>query len=134
MNVPETTNQQRTTHPKPLPDYPWQQVATDSFTLRGTDYRIAVDYFSRYLEVIQLRSTTSSAVINTLKSIFSRHGIPEILPNKEPLIPNPLPDFRYDNGPQFTFNEFEDFPKSYQFCHTTSSPHYPSSIRQQKEL
>ena len=52
--------------------------------------------------MIQLRSTTSSAVINTLKSTFARHGIPEIL--------------KSDNGPQFTAGEFDEFAKA-----TTSS-------------
>ena len=61
--------------PTPLPDYPWQQVATDLFTLNGLDYSVIVDYFSHYPEVIQL--TTSQSVINTLKSAFARHGIPE---------------------------------------------------------
>ena len=63
--------------PTPLPEYPWQQVATDLFTLNSSDYLIVVDYFSRYPEVIQLRSTTSQAIINALKSVFARHGIPE---------------------------------------------------------
>ena len=99
--------------PTPLPDYPWQQVATDICTLKGTDYLITVDYFSRYPEVTQLRTTTSSTVINSLKSIFARHGIPETV--------------RSDNGPQFASSEFDDFARNYQFRHTTSSPHFPSS-------
>ena len=98
--------------PTSLPQYPWQKVATDLFTLNGSDYLVVVDYFSRP-EVIQLRSTTSQTIINTLKPVFARHGIPETL--------------RSDNGPQFTSREFADFALSYQFTHTTSSPHYPVS-------
>ena len=82
--------------------------------LKGTDYLITVDYFSRYPEVTQLRTTTSSTVINSLKSIFARHGIPETV--------------RSDNGPQFASSELvDDFARNYQFRHTTSSPHFPSS-------
>jgi len=99
--------------PTPLSEHPWQQVATDLFALNGSDYLIVVDYFSRYPEVIQLRSTTSQSVVNALKSMFARHGIPETL--------------RSDNGPQFTSREFADFAESYQFSITTSSPHYPAS-------
>ena len=99
--------------PTSLPDYPWQQVATDLFTLKGAEYLIVVDYFSRYPEVTQLRTTTSPVVINALKSVFARHGIPEIL--------------RSDNGPQFSSSEFANFADDYQFCHITSSPHFPSS-------
>ena len=65
-----------------LPEYPWQTVGTDLFEIH---YLLIVDYFSRYPEVIQLTSTTSTAVIRTLKSVFSRHGIPETV--------------RSDNGP-----------------------------------
>ena len=96
-----------------LPEYPWQKIAADLFTLNGSNYLVAVDYFSRYLEVIQLRSTTSQSVSNALKSIFSRHGIPEVLMT--------------DNGPQFSSSEFAEFGKQYCFVHTTSSSHYPAS-------
>ena len=71
-----------------LPDYPWQQVATDLFQLKGADYLVIVDYFSRYPEVHKLTRTTSQSVINSLKTVFARHGIPETL--------------RTDNGPQFS--------------------------------
>ena len=72
--------------PTPLPNYPWQIVATDLFELKGDNYLLVVDYFSRYPEVYKLSSTTSNAIISVLKSIFVRHGIPEVL--------------RSDNGPQ----------------------------------
>ena len=48
-----------------------------------------------------------------LKSIFSRHGIPEIV--------------RSDNGPQFASKEFKQFAKEYGLQQVTSSPHYPQS-------
>ena len=36
----------------PLPDYPWQVVGSDLFSLNGAKYLLTVDYFSRYPEVI----------------------------------------------------------------------------------
>ena len=99
--------------PTSLPAYPWQNVAADIFNLKGEEYLVIVDYFSRYPEVQKLKSTTTQSVVNILKAAFARHGIPET--------------FRSDNGPQFSSQEFAKFADKYQFQHTTSSPHFPSS-------
>ena len=40
-------------------------------------YLIAVDYYSKFPEVTSLENTKSQGVINAMKSIFSRHGIPD---------------------------------------------------------
>ena len=96
----------------PLPDRPWQVVATDLFELKGVDYLIVIDYFSRYVEVAAMQKTTkSSEVIRALKSIFARHGIPE--------------QVRSDNSPQFDSAEFAYFAKEWGFKHSTSSPRFP---------
>ena len=95
----------------PLPDHPWEQLATDLFHHNGLNYILLVDYYSRYVEVQKLTNTTSSGVISFLKAMFARHGIPMIL--------------RSDNGPQFSSKEFQDFAKTYSFQHVTSSPHFP---------
>ena len=63
--------------PHEIPQYPWQIVATDLFLWNDVNYIVVVDYYSRYWEIASLRSTTSTAVIEKLKQIFSRHGIPE---------------------------------------------------------
>ena len=99
--------------PTPLPDYPWQVIGSDLCELKGEHYLVAVDYFSRYPEVIKLTTTTSAAVISALKSLFSRYGIPEVV--------------RSDNGPQFASQEFASFAETYGFQLITSSPRYPQS-------
>ena len=96
-----------------LPKFPWQVVGTDLFELNKDNYVLVVDYFSRFPEVVKLTSTTSANVISALKSVFSRHGIPEIV--------------RSDNGPQYASAEFSTFASSYGFQHVTSSPRYPQS-------
>ena len=106
--------------PTPLPDYPWQVVGSDLFELKGEHYLLTVDYFSRYPEVIKLSSTTSSNIIALLKTIFARHGIPEVL--------------RTDNGPQYVAKEFAVFAKAYGFQHITSSPRFPQSNRQVERM
>ena len=94
-----------------LPDYPWQRIATDLFELDGAMYLAIIDYFSRFPEVIKLKSTTSRRIIDALKTLFARYGIPEVV--------------RSDNGPQYSSAEFAEFATKYGFMHVTSSPYYP---------
>ena len=58
-----------------------------------------------------IRDERSITVINSIKSIFTRHGIPENVIS--------------DNGRQYTSDEFKEFSRKYQFKHITSSPKYP---------
>ena len=58
-------------------DRPWSRVAVDLFTLDKKDYFVMVDDYSNYFEVNILNQITSAAVINSMKSQFARHGIPE---------------------------------------------------------
>ncbi|XP_037520544.1 uncharacterized protein K02A2.6-like [Rhipicephalus sanguineus] len=96
-----------------LPGRPWEFLGMDLFYLNGQTSLLVVDDYSRLTEVVTLRSTTARAVIDALKSIFARHGIPQ--------------DVRSDNGPSFSSQEFAAFAASYGFNHATSSPHYAQS-------
>ena len=93
-----------------LPDYPWQKVASDQLFWKGKIYILVVDYYSHYVEVSPLASTTSQSIIASLKTIFSRFGIPET--------------FISDNGPNYVSKDFVNFAKDYGFTHVTSSPLY----------
>ena len=97
----------------PLPERPWQKIATDLFHHNGKDYIIAVDYYSRFFEVAPFKNTTSENVVNHLKSFFCRHCIPEIVMS--------------DNGPQFSAATLSKFADEWGFTHLTSSPYYPQS-------
>ena len=97
--------------PTPLPQLPWQKVATNLFEWKQTTYVLVVDYFSRYIEIARLNRTTTSEVVIHLKSIFARHGIPETLIS--------------DNGPQYASREFAEFTKDYEFKYSTSRPYFP---------
>ena len=57
----------------------WQRVNTDLFKYKYIQYLILTcdRLFSRYIEITKLNSTSSNAVIIHLKSIFTRHGIPQ---------------------------------------------------------
>lgn len=99
--------------PSPLPSRPWQKVGTDLLEWKKVDYLLVVDYYSRYIEVAKLTSTSASSVTTHLKPIFSCHGIPETVIS--------------DNGPQYSATAFEEFSKEYGFIHVTSSPKYPQA-------
>ena len=97
----------------PLPEFPWQRIATNLFQLGNTIYLVAVDYFYRFPEVVTVSSTTSKNIILALISMFARHGIPEMVVSA--------------NGPQYSSAEFQQFSKEYSFLHITSSPHFSQS-------
>ena len=62
--------------PSPLPDLPWQKVATNLFEYDKKHYLIMMDYFSHYIELVELCSETTKHAIVALESIFTCHGIP----------------------------------------------------------
>ena len=90
-----------------FPELPWQKLGTDLFTWKGFNYLLVINYYSRYIEIAKLHSTSSISVINYLSSIFGQHSIP--------------------NGPQYKSIEFSNFAKAYGFQHKTSSPRFPQS-------
>ena len=53
----------------------WQ----DLFELNGSNYPLVVDYLSAFVEIAKLNNTSSAPIVNNLKFIFARHGIPEIV-------------------------------------------------------
>ena len=66
----------------------WEKVGSDLFTLSGSTYLIAVDYYSNFWEIDYLPAATAAAVINKTKAHFARHESPNVLIS--------------DNGPQYT--------------------------------
>ena len=97
--------------PSQLPELPWQKVGTDIFDYKQKSYLLIVDYYSRFIEIALLSDTSSATVVRHTKSIFARHGIPEVVVS--------------DNGPQFHAETYKQFAKDYYFKHVTSSPYYP---------
>ena len=68
------------------------KVRTDLFTLFSNNYVIVVDYHSKFFDISLIPDKESLTVINHLKSIFARHGIPK--------------EVISDNGPEFSSREF----------------------------
>ena len=53
--------------PTSLTEYPWQKVATDLMQYKNSMYLLVIDYYSRYIEIAKLTSTTSKDIVNHLK-------------------------------------------------------------------
>ena len=100
-------------YPVEVPDHPFHRVTTDFFHIRGKDYLLAVDYYSKWPCVVEMTSTTSEATIKELDKIFSDFGVPEVLVS--------------DNGPQFGSADFRAFARHLVISHVTSSSFYPES-------
>jgi len=79
----------------------------------GRWYLLVWDYCSRYPEVVSLRDLHSSSVVDGLKVVFARHGIPVLLTS--------------DNGLQYAGVSFRNFARVWGFEHVTSSPRYHQS-------
>ena len=92
---------------------PWSKVGADLCELNRRTLLVMVDYYSNFIEVASVTSTTSRSIIKELKATFARYGVPDILVT--------------DNGPQFASAEFAVFAKAWGFDHVTSSPHHPQS-------
>ncbi|XP_055633185.1 uncharacterized protein K02A2.6-like [Toxorhynchites rutilus septentrionalis] len=98
---------------KELPTQPWQQIAIDYLgpLPEGESLLVIIDYYSRYLEVIEMNNITTTSTIKELLTVFSRYGVPEML--------------RADNGPQFNSDEFERFCTEYEINLERTIPYWP---------
>lgn len=99
--------------PTPLPDGPWRDVAVDILgpLPSGHSILVVVDYFSRYYEYdIMTTTTTTDKIIDSLESIFSRHGLPVTC--------------KSDNGPQFRSEQFSRYCEDSGITHIKTTPKY----------
>ena len=111
-NAHHPQQQRETLMPYSVPDYPWQKVGADIFTLYGKHYLLVVDYYSKFPELCHLESKTASQVIVKLKSIFARRGIPE--------------EMVTDNMP-FGSEMIRKFAQDWNFVIITTSLNFPQS-------
>ncbi|UYV60389.1 K02A2.6-like [Cordylochernes scorpioides] len=99
--------------PWPRTNQPWQRVHVDHFYFRGDCYLLVVDANSNWIEVFQVRGTTSQENIKLLRECFARYGLPQCLVS--------------DNGPPFNSIEFKEFLRKNNVYHLTSPAYNPSS-------
>lgn len=108
------TFQKETLIPQKMGTRPWEIVAGDLYEIRGKDFLIVVDTYSKFPEVVPISCLTSVTVIDKLKEMFARHGKPVV--------------FCSDSGPQFSSADFNNFLKSWEISHhRMSTPTYSQS-------
>ena len=112
-------NQREPLTPHEVPLLPWQKLGADIFEYGGNAYLLIVDYFSKYPEVCLLQGKSASAVISRFRTVFARHGLPEIL--------------IADNMP-FNSSEMKTFAAEYGFTIKTSSPEHAASNGQSERM
>ena len=101
-------------HPWEWPGHPWTRLHIDyAGPFKGEMFLVVVDAYSKWLEVHQMTSTTSTATIEKLREIFATHGLPTTVVS--------------DNGTNFTSSEFEEFMKRNGIKHIKVSPYHPAS-------
>ena len=83
----------------PTPELPWDTVVTDLFETKNSKYLLLVGYYSRFLVLCKLGSTTSRVLVQEMKTVFAELGIPNIIVS--------------DGGPQHTSAEFKNFMKQW---------------------
>lgn len=76
-------------------------------------FLIAVDAYSKWLEVKIIHSTKATKTVEAVHSPISSHGLPTQVVT--------------DNGPQFVAAEFELFLKANGVKHTLTPPNDPQS-------
>ena len=101
-------------HPWLWPSKPWARIHLDfAGPFLGRMFLIVVDAHSKWPEVVEMSSTTTTNTIVVLRRLFSAYGLPEQMVS--------------DNGPQFTSAEFADFCRVNGIKHIRTSPYHPSS-------
>ena len=64
-------------HPWEQPGQPWKRLHVDfAGPFEGSMWLIVVDAHTKWPEVIAMKTTTASNTIATLRSLFTRYGIP----------------------------------------------------------
>lgn len=112
-NSHQSANMKETLQPHEIPERPWDKVGIDLFSIKDKTYMVTVCYYSNFIELDRLYSTTSDSVIRKIKTHCARYGIVSTIIS--------------DNGPQFASKEFQKFCQEWGITHKTSSPHHPQS-------
>lgn len=101
--------------PSPAPEYPFQCVAADYFSLAGTQYLVYVDRYTGWFTIVHCnpREADASCLIKELRQLFATYGVPEELAT--------------DGGSTFVSHRCQAFLSTWGVSHRLSSAHHSQS-------
>ena len=103
--------------PTPQQLHPWEwwsRIHIDyAGPIRNRYLLVVIDSYSKWLDVTIVPSANSSNTIQSLRTIFSTYGLPEVIVS--------------DNGAPFVSVEFKEFLSKNGIYHTTTPPYQPKS-------
>lgn len=100
--------------PWPFPERPWSRLHVDfAGPLRNTYLFIAVDAYSKWIEVFPVTSCSTSVTVDCLRKMFAIQGLPDIVVS--------------DNGPAFVSEEFKTFLRKNGIRQVLVPPYHPAS-------
>ena len=103
-------------HPWEWPKRAWSRIHIDyAGPIKGKMILVIVDAHSKWIEALTVNAATSNATIGKLQSVFTTHGLPEVIVS--------------DNGTAFSSEEFKAFVQKNGIRHLTSAPYHSASNR-----
>ncbi len=115
----ECQENQKMPPPVPLqpwewPNRPWSRLHLDfAGPFMGRMFLVMVDAHTKWLEAHILKNITAFVTVDTLRQVFSVHGLPDVVVT--------------DNGPTFTGEMFQEFVKRNGIGHIRTAPFHPAS-------
>ncbi|XP_052750706.1 uncharacterized protein K02A2.6-like [Galleria mellonella] len=99
-------------YPWGVPPEPWYRLHIDfAGPFFGYMWLIVIDAYTKWLEIIPMKSTTSRSTISHLDTIFATFGVPKYIVT--------------DNGPQFISDEFKTHCQNIGITHIRTTPYHP---------
>ena len=97
--------------PRDIPDGPWQEITADYLTLKGGEYLLVCDLFSKYPFLYKVSITSAQSLCMCLQELISQYGPPCLIYT--------------DNGLPLASEELMQFLQHNHIDHVTSSPTSP---------
>lgn len=97
----------------PPTTYPFQRIHVDFCHPNNSNYLVVIDSFTKWMEVSEVKSLTTSNVIIELEKMFSKFGMPYTIVS--------------DNGTCFTSKQFSEFCNNNGIVHITSPAYHAPS-------